>query len=47
MLSEESLSDLLHLVGGYSPLPVVVAEELEHGPGSLQLGLVDVEIDPV
>ena len=45
--SEESLGDLLHLVGGHRPLPVMVAEEVEHGPGCLQLGLVDVEIDPV
>jgi hypothetical protein len=45
--AEEPLSDLLHLVGGHSPLPIVVAEELEHRSGCLELGLVDVEIDPV
>jgi hypothetical protein len=25
----------------------VIAEEVEHGAGRLELGLVDVEIDPV
>ncbi len=45
--SEESLGDLFHLVGGDRPRPIVVAEEVEHGAGRLELGLVDVEIDPV
>jgi hypothetical protein len=28
-------------------VPIVVAEEVEHGAGCLELGLVDVDIDPV
>jgi hypothetical protein len=44
---QESLGDGLHLVGGHGSFSEVLAEEVEHGPGSLELGLVHVEIDAV
>jgi hypothetical protein len=34
-------------VGGDRSLSIVVAEEVEHGAGCLQLRLIDVEIDPI
>ncbi len=44
---EKLFGDRLHLVGGHGSFSVVLAEEVEHGPRSLQLGLVHVEIHPV
>jgi hypothetical protein len=44
---QEPLGDGLHLVRGHGSFAIVLAKEVEHGPGSLQLGLVHVEIHPV